>query len=106
MPQLPDFPVNIILQKGTLRVVPDCASVSRGARNSVVWHCVGCWAEIIFENGSPFLGDRFVVPPGGFVGSGPAVFGDAGQHFKYKVVAVEMNGGRAYELDPEVVVEA
>ena len=105
MAQLPDFPVNIVLQRGVLRIVPDVAPVSRGARNSIVWHCVGCKAEVCFENGSPFLSDRFEVPPGGFVGSGPALFGDCGQRFKYKVVATEINGGRTYEIDPEVVVE-
>ena len=105
MLSIPDFPVNIILQNGSLRIVPNTAPVSRGARNSVVWHCIGCRAEVIFENGSPFFSDRFVVPAGGFVGSGPAIYGECGERFKYKVVATEINGGRTYEIDPEVVVE-
>lgn len=100
-----DFPVNIILVNGKLRVEPDDAHASRSRRNSVIWHCVGCSAEIIFERGSPFLSERFVCPAGGFVGSGPVLVGEVGQSFKYKVSATELNGGRGYDLDPHVVVD-
>ena len=101
----PDFPVNITLIQGAVRVVPPDAHVSLTSRNSVVWHCIGCIAEIVFDNGSPFLADRFLVPAGGFVGSGPAVLGEKDRHYKYTVIVTELNGGRSYTLDPEVVVD-
>ena len=100
-----DFPVNILLVNGVLRIVPDQARASWSKRNSVVWHCVGCRAEVVFERGSPFVSERFEVPAGGFVGSGPVVNGDVGDHFKYRVSAIELNGGRRYDVDPEVIVE-
>lgn len=104
---MPD--VDVWVEDGIVKVVPESVHVSRGKRDSVVWRCEGGVAKISFEKdqqkGGPFRSHRFETPAGGFVGTGPPVRGVAGQCYSYTVTVTLTNDKRDYTVDPKVIVD-
>ena len=79
-------------------------SKTRNNGETVVWTCDDGDAEIVFKD-SPFRSKRFLVPLGGFVGSGLPVKGVTGKEYKYDILVTRPGDNREYRLDPQVVVD-
>jgi hypothetical protein len=102
--------VNIWLEEdSTGALVPQCAPdpvhVSAYRGESVVWQCAEGSAKIVFKGGGPFRSPNFDVPTGGFVGSGLPLRGTPGMMYKYDIIVSRSGDKRAYQFDPQVIVD-